>query len=79
MVISIGPSRSACVGTHHLEIVDLLPDLLGKKRRQAVAGRDISTAIILATGPGVVELDARVPVDVPPIDCLSSERCALRI
>lgn len=52
--------------THHLEIVDLLTDLLGKKRRQAVAGCDLSTAIILATGPGVVELDTRVPVDVPP-------------
>lgn len=65
--------------THHLEIVDLLTDLLGKQRRQAVAGCDITTAIILAAGPGVVELNPRVPVDVPPADWLRSDRCALRV
>lgn len=67
------------VHTHHLEIVDLLTDLLGKQRRQAVAGCNISPAVILATGPGVVELDARVPVDVPPADWLRSDWGALRV
>lgn len=65
--------------THHLEIVDLLPDLLGKQRRQAVASRDVPTAVVLATWPGVVKLDARIPVDVPPTNRLRGDRCALCI
>lgn len=78
MVVSIGSVELPDMDTHHLEIVDLLSDLLGKQRRQAVASRDVPTAVVLATWPGVVKLDARIPVDVPPTNRLRGDRCALR-
>jgi hypothetical protein len=66
------------MNTDHLEVVNLLTNLLGKQRRQAVAGRDISTAVVLARRPGVVELDTRAEGDVPS-NARRSDRSALRI
>lgn len=45
--------------THHLEVVQLLLNLLSKERSQTVARRDVSTSIIFAAGPGIVELYPR--------------------
>lgn len=42
--------------THHLEVVQLLLNLLSKQRSQTVARRDVSPSIIFSTGPGIVEL-----------------------
>lgn len=49
---------------YHLEVIDLLADLLSEQRRQTVASRNVATTIILAAGPGVVELNARAEHDV---------------
>lgn len=49
----------------HFEVVDFLPNLLSQQRRQTVAGGNISTTVILAAWPGVVELNARAKHDVP--------------
>jgi hypothetical protein len=50
--------------TNHFEVVDLLPNLLGKEGSETVAGRNLSTSIILAARPGFVELNARTEDDI---------------
>jgi hypothetical protein len=46
-------------GTHHLEVVQLLLDLLGQERGQSVARRDVPPSVILATRPRFMEPNAR--------------------
>lgn len=66
--------------TYHLEGVELLFDLLSKHGRQAVAGCNLASAIILSTGPGIVELDSRAECGISLTDgALRSARNALRI
>jgi len=48
----------------HLECVQLLLNLLGKHRRQAVACCDVATTIILVWCPHIEELDLWIPRDV---------------
>lgn len=73
-------SVKICQGqTHHFKVVDLLPDLLGQQRRQAIACRDLAASIILATGPGLVELDTRAEHNVPSGHRLGGDWCTLRL
>jgi hypothetical protein len=65
--------------TYHFEIVNFLPDLLGKQRSEAVASRDFTSAVILATGPGVMKLDTRAESDISPRDRLGSDGGALGV
>lgn len=51
--------------TNHFKIVELFLDLLGKKRSQPVARCNFAPAIIFATGPCIMELDARAENKVP--------------
>lgn len=44
--------------TYHFEVVQLLLDLLSKHGGQAVAGSNFAAAIVLSTGPCVVEDDS---------------------
>lgn len=50
--------------THHLKVINLLPNLLSKQGGETVAGRNFSTSIILTAGPGFVKLDARTEDDI---------------
>lgn len=43
----------------HLEIVEFFFDLLSEKWRQAVAGCNVSSTIVLSTGPCLMKLNAR--------------------
>lgn len=45
--------------TNHLEIVEFFFDLLSEKWRQAVAGCNVSSTIVLSTGPCLMKLNAR--------------------
>jgi len=45
--------------TYHLEGIQLLLDLLCQNGRQAIAGSNVTSAIILRAAPGVVELNTR--------------------
>jgi hypothetical protein len=67
LVYTVRPNKGAsAIGddSYHLEVVDLFSDLLSEQRRQTVASRNVSTTVILATRPGVVELNARAEHDV---------------
>lgn len=52
------------IGTDHLEGVQLLFDLLGKHRRQAIAGSNLAASVIFSTWPRVVELNTRAKCSV---------------
>jgi len=50
--------------TYHLECIQLLLDLLGQQGRKTVARGYLAAPVVFATGPGVVEGDARAEADV---------------
>lgn len=50
--------------THHLKVIDLLPNLLSKQRGETVASRNLSTSIVLAARPCFMELNARTEDDI---------------
>lgn len=50
--------------TYHLESVQLLLDLLSKEGRQAIACSNLTSSIILAWWPGIMELYARAEADI---------------
>jgi hypothetical protein len=50
--------------THHLKVINLLPNLLSKQRGETIASGNLSTSIVLAARPGFVELDARTEDDI---------------
>ena len=52
-------------GTYHLEAIQLLLDRLRQRRRQSIARRDVSPAIVLPTAPGIVKLHLGAEADVP--------------
>jgi len=49
---------------YHLECVQLLLDLLGQQGRKAVARGDLAAPVVFATGPGIVEGDARAEANI---------------
>ena len=50
--------------TYHLESIQLLLDLLSKEGRQAIARSNLTSSIILAWWPGVMELYTRAEADI---------------
>lgn len=50
--------------TYHLECVQLFLNLLGQQGRKAVARGNLAAPVVFATGPGIVEGDARAEADV---------------
>lgn len=66
---------NAC--THHFEVVDLLPNLLSKQGGETVAGRNLSTSVVLAARPGFVELNARAEHDISTGNSLRGDRRTL--
>lgn len=65
--------------THHFKVVNLLPNLLGQQRRQAITSRNLAASIILTTRPGLVELDTRAEHNVSSGHRLWSDGCTLRL
>ena len=51
-------------GTHHLECIKLLFDLLSEHRSQAVACCNFTSSIILSTRPGIMKLNPRAEANV---------------
>ena len=51
-------TASANVVAHHLQGVEFFLDLLSQHRRQAVAGRNLTTSVVFPTWPGVMKLES---------------------
>lgn len=69
--------ESDCL-TNHFEVVELLLDLLSKKRSQPVACSNLSASVVLATRPCLVELDPRAEDETFRGHGLRSDGCTLR-
>lgn len=63
---------------HHLERVQLLLDLLRKHRSEPVASGNLPTAVVVRSGPCVVELETRAERDITtrPVGRAGQAPCA---
>lgn len=75
--LSIHPSSS--LSTYHFEIVELLLDLLSQHGCEPVAGRDLSTPIVLLARPSIVEHDSGGESGVPLGTAVGRAGVALRV
>lgn len=71
------PMDPASVSAYHLEIVQLLLNLLSKQRSQAVTSCDLAASVVFAAGPCLVKLNARTKHNVP--GGLRSDRRTFRL